>query len=78
MEAIAFIAPAGCTCTEATSRPEDALDCPVCGPSAAEFLQAEQESEIAAENAWLVHAERGTQDDYAFEQYESQLLGLYA
>ena len=46
-----------------------------------EELQAEAaeneaiyKAEMAAENAWLVHAERKTEDDYAFEAWEEERL----
>ena len=44
-----------------------------------EELQAAEDeavymAEMAAENAWLVHAERTTEDDYAFEAWERERL----
>ena len=33
-------------------------------------LSSSTKRSMAAENAWLVHAERTTEDDYAFEAWE--------
>ena len=33
-------------------------------------------AEMAAENAWLVNAERKTEDDYAFEAWEEERLAI--
>lgn len=41
----------------------DCLDCPVHGKAASDEGAAEQASEIAAENAWLTHAENQGWDD---------------
>lgn len=37
-----------------------------------EDLAAQAQVEMAAENAWLVHAERSTMEDEAFEAWEAQ------
>jgi hypothetical protein len=34
--------------------------------------EAQHAGEMEAENAWLRHAERKTNEDYAFEQWEQQ------
>jgi hypothetical protein len=63
MQALDFAAPAGCTCGE---RQWDAgsLDCPLHGEENEKDLAAEHAAEMAAENAWLHHAENaGFYDD---------------
>jgi hypothetical protein len=46
-----------CTCPADAAGPWDCLDCEVHGEADAKALDAMHASEIAAENAWLTHAE---------------------
>jgi hypothetical protein len=62
-----------CTCPETARGPWDCLDCPLHGAEAEEYLAAEQQAEIDAENAWLRAAEAPTNDDLAFEAYEARM-----
>ena len=58
--------------TSAVAREELRLLTEVCYDIDAEH-EAEAKAEMAAENAWLTHAELPTADDYAFERYEAEM-----
>jgi hypothetical protein len=65
-----------CTCPFDASGPWDCTECARCGEAAQREMHEQQEAEIAAENAWLRHAEMPTAEDYAFEQWEAE-RGLF-
>jgi hypothetical protein len=53
-----------CECPSDASGPWDCCDCPVHGEEACAEMEAQYKSEMAAENAWLHHAEnQGWNDD---------------
>lgn len=62
----------GCECPD-NAQVWHCVDCPIHGKDAEAELEAQHAAEIWAENAWLRAAEAPTNEDYAFEQYESRM-----
>lgn len=61
-----------CQCPEHPRGWWDCTDCPEHGEAASREGDAEHAAEMAAENAWLRHAEAPTNDDLGFEAWEAE------